>query len=181
MVWTRRRGVAVVVATAVVVWLTVVLQGSPPLSNAVTFSRDLAPILERSCVTCHRPDGVAPMSLVSDDDVRPWARAIRQRTSIGPHAGVMPPWYIEKDIGIQHYKDDPSLSDQEIALMGRWVDAGAPSGDLSKAPVPKAYDDSIWHIGTLDLIVRSNSGWLSGLRTPSPQNRSSRCSSVTAS
>jgi len=155
MVWTLRRRVAAVVATAALVWLTVVLHGSPQASTAVTFSQDIVPILQRSCVTCHRPNGVAPMSLVTYDDVRPWARAIRQRTSIGPHAGVMPPWYIEKDIGIQHYKDDPSLSDQEIALIGQWVDAGAPPGDLSKAPLPKAYDDAVWHIGTPDLIVRS--------------------------
>src|SRR5262249_13654154 len=74
----------------------------------VTFAKDIAPILQRSCQNCHRPDGVAPMSLVSYDDVRPWAKAIKQRTAIGPHRGVMPPWYIEKNIGIQKYKNDPS-------------------------------------------------------------------------
>src|SRR5215471_19074895 len=81
----------------------------------VTFAKDIAPILQRSCQNCHRPDGVAPMSLVTYEDVRPYARAIKQRTSIGPHAGVMPPWYVEKNIGIQKFKDDPSLSDDEIA------------------------------------------------------------------
>src|SRR5712691_875122 len=78
---------------------------------AAAFTRDIAPILQRSCQNCHRPDGVAPMSLVTFDEVRPYARAIKQRTSIGPHRGVMPPWYIEKNVGIQKYKNDPSLSD----------------------------------------------------------------------
>src|SRR6185437_11374965 len=82
-----------------------------PAAGPVTFTKDIAPILQRSCQNCHRPDGVAPMSLITYTDVRPWARAIKQRTGIGPHAGVMPPWYVEKNIGIQRYKDDPSLSD----------------------------------------------------------------------
>src|SRR5438105_6162527 len=95
----------------------------------VTFTRDIAPILQRSCQNCHRPDGVAPMSLVTYEEVRPYARAIKQRTSLGPHRGVMPPWYIEKNVGIQKYKNDPSLSDAEIAMVGKWVDAGAPQGN----------------------------------------------------
>src|SRR6187200_418670 len=74
----------------------------------VTFTRDIAPILQRSCQNCHRPDGVAPMSLVTYQEARPYARAMKTRTSIGPHQGVMPPWYIEKNIGIQGFKNDPS-------------------------------------------------------------------------
>src|SRR6266568_3227510 len=61
----------------------------------VTFTKDIAPILQRSCQQCHRPDGVAPMSLVSYEDVRPWARAMKVRTGLGPRAGVMPPWFVE--------------------------------------------------------------------------------------
>src|SRR5215469_2867273 len=91
-------------------------------ANEITFAKDIAPILQRSCQNCHRPDGVAPMSLVTYNEVRPWAKAIKQRTSVGPRAGVMPPWYIEKTIGIQHFKDDPSLSDEEIAKIGKWAD-----------------------------------------------------------
>jgi hypothetical protein len=85
----------------------------------VTYTRDIAPILRRSCENCHRAAGVAPMALSTYEEVRPWARAIKQRTGIGPHAGVMPPWYVERDIGIQHFKDDPSLSDREIAMIAR--------------------------------------------------------------
>ena len=71
----------------------------------VTYTKDIAPILQRSCENCHRADGVAPMSLSSYEEVRPWARAIKQRTGIGPHAGVMPPWYMEKNIGIKNVEE----------------------------------------------------------------------------
>ena len=128
-----------------------------PAGTEVTFARDVAPILQRSCENCHRPGGVAPMALVTYEQVRPWARAIKQRTGIGPHAGVMPPWYVEKNIGIQHFKDDPSLSAQEIAAIASWVDEGAPLGDPRDMPPAKLHDDeSGWHIGTPDLVVRTN-------------------------
>ena len=82
------------------------LAGQPTASDhpAVTFTKDIAPILQRSCQTCHRPDSVAPMSLLTYQQARPWARAMKMRTSLGPRAGVMPPWYVEKNIGIQRYK-----------------------------------------------------------------------------
>jgi hypothetical protein len=124
------------------------------VAGEVTFTRDIAPILQRSCQNCHRPDGVAPMSLITYEDVRPWARAIKTRTSIGPKAGVMPPWYIEKNVGIQKYKNDPSLSDLEIAKIAKWADSGAPRGNPADMPAAKSFagDDS-WAIGTPDLVV----------------------------
>src|SRR5918996_2150654 len=115
--------------------------------DQVTFAKHIAPILQRSCQNCHRPDGVAPMSLTTYEEARPWARAIKQRTGIGPKAGVMPPWYIEKNIGIQHYKDDPSLTDEEIAKIAKWVDSGAPLGDRSDMPPARVWaDDTAWRI-----------------------------------
>ena len=87
-----------------------------------TFNKDIAPILQRSCQQCHKPDSVAPMSLITYEQVRPWAKTIKRRTHMGPVAGVMPPWYIETDIGIQHYQYDPSLSEEELAKIARWVD-----------------------------------------------------------
>src|SRR6266567_2569034 len=121
----------------------------------VTFTRDTAPILQRSCENCHRPDGVAPMSLVTYEDVRPWARAIKQRTGIGPRAGVMPPWYVEKNIGIQKFHNDPSLSDDEVAMIAKWADSGAPRGNPADMPPAKTYPDGkAWAIGTPDLIVK---------------------------
>jgi len=121
-----------------------------------TFTKDIAPLLQRSCQNCHRPAGVAPMSLITYEDARPWARAIKQRTGIGPHAGVMPPWYIEKDIGIQEYKDDPSLSDVEVATIAKWADSGAPQGNPADLPPAKEFEDAnSWNIGTPDLIVKT--------------------------
>jgi mono/diheme cytochrome c family protein len=127
-----------------------------PRAAEVTFARDVAPILQRSCQNCHRPNGVAPMSLVTYEEVRPWARAIKTRTGIGPRAGVMPPWYVEKNIGIQHYKDDPSLSDDEVAIIARWADAGAPLGNPADMPPAKDWgDDTVWRIGKPDIIVKT--------------------------
>ena len=122
----------------------------------VTFTKDIAPILQRSCQQCHRPDGVAPMPLVTFEDVRPWARSIKLRTGRGPHAGVMPPWYVEKDLGVQHFKNDPSLSADEIAKIAAWADGGAPRGNPAELPAPPKFDDSDrWTIGEPDLVLKS--------------------------
>jgi mono/diheme cytochrome c family protein len=122
----------------------------------VTFSKQIAPILQRSCQNCHRPDGVAPMALTTYDEVRPWARAIKQRTGMGPRAGVMPPWYVEKNIGIQQFHNDPSLNDDEIAMIAKWADSGAPRGNPADMPPPKVWPDGkAWAIGTPDLVVKS--------------------------
>jgi hypothetical protein len=132
------------------------LRAQQPPSQEVTFTRDIAPILQRSCENCHRPNSVAPMSLQTYEEVRPWARAIKQRTGIGPHAGVMPPWYMEKNIGIQKFQNDPSLSDEEIARIARWADSGAPRGDPEDMPPPRKWEDTAkWAIGMPDLIVRT--------------------------
>src|SRR5438105_5993924 len=95
---------------------------STEASNDVTFTKDIAPILQRSCQRCHRPDSVAPMSLMTYEEVRPYARAIKQRTALrdAPYSrGVMPPWYLERNIGIQRVKDDLSLSDEELAKIAK--------------------------------------------------------------
>ena len=121
-----------------------------------TFSRDIAPILQRSCQKCHRPNSLAPMPLISYEEVRPWARAIKFRTGLRDKPGVMPPWYIEKNIGIQRFKDDWSLSDDEIATIARWADNGAPQGDPADMPEPPPFIDvDEWEIGAPDLIVSS--------------------------
>lgn len=125
--------------------------------EAVTFSADIAPVLQRSCVHCHRPNGVAPMSLVDYDDVRRYARSIARRTGVRDRMGAMPPWYVEKDIGIQHFKNDPSLSDEEIAMIAEWVATGAPEGDPSELPPPLEFDDSgAWQLGEPDVVVTTD-------------------------
>jgi len=152
-VWKVVLGLAVLGSTAAITQPLIAQSAVAP--RQVTYTKDIAPILQRSCENCHRADGVAPMALSTYDDVRPYARAIKQRTSIGPHAGVMPPWYVEKNIGIQEFQNDPSLSDDEIALIGKWVDAGAPRGNPADMPPPKVYPDGkSWTIGTPDLIVK---------------------------
>jgi hypothetical protein len=96
------------------------------------------------------------MSLVTYEEVRPWARAIAARTNMGPHAGVMPPWFVEKEIGIQRFKNDPSLSDEEIAAIAKWANNGAPRGNPADMPAPLSFDESDkWTIGEPDLVLKS--------------------------
>ena len=126
-------------------------QPAAPGDGGVTFARDIVPILQRSCQVCHRPGEMAPMSLVTYEEVRPWARSIRSRVV----AREMPPWHIDRHIGLQQFKDDPSLSDEEIALVARWVDGGAPRGDPADMPPPREFPDAAaWQIGEPDLVVR---------------------------
>ena len=122
----------------------------------VTFTKDIAPILQRSCQSCHRADGGAPMPLTTFAEVRPWARSIKLRTSIRDRMGAMPPFYLEKDLGIQEFKDDPSLSDEELAKIQAWADNGAPRGDPADMPPPVAFAHAAeWTIGEPDLVLRS--------------------------
>ena len=122
----------------------------------VTWTKDIAPILQRSCQQCHRPDGGAPMSLITYEDTRPWARSIKQRTGLRDKQEAMPPWYIEKDLGVQDYKGDRSLSDEQVAAIAAWVDSGAPRGNPADAPPPLVFADaSVWTIGEPDLILSS--------------------------
>ena len=139
-------------AVALLVASTASAQSAPA---SVTYTKDIAPVLQRSCENCHRPDGGAPMSLTTYEEVRPWARAIKQRTGMGPHAGVMPPWYMERNIGIQSFKNDPSVSDEEIAKIAKWADTGAARGNAADMPPPRKWEDAkTWTIGTPDLIVK---------------------------
>src|SRR6185295_19825683 len=109
---------------------------------------------QKHCQTCHRADSIAPMSLITYEEVRPWARSIKQRTGIGPRAGVMPPWFVEKTVGIQDYANDPSLTAEQIQTIARWVDNGAPRGNPADMPPPVSFTND-WKIGTPDLIVQS--------------------------
>jgi len=121
----------------------------------ITFTKDIAPILQRSCQSCHREAGVAPMPLTTYQDVRRYATRIKDRTAIRDRMGAMPPWYLEKDIGVQGFKDDPSLSDEELAKIQAWVDNGAPQGNPSDMPPPLEFPDHVgWQLGEPDLVVR---------------------------
>ncbi len=129
-------------------------QSTAAAQPTVTFSKDIAPILQRSCQGCHRPNSLAPMSLITYEDARPYAASIKRRTAIRSRQGTMPPWYIEKDLGIQHYKNDISLSDDDIAKIAAWVDHGTPRGNPADMPPPLKYaGGNAWTIGTPDLVV----------------------------
>ena len=122
-----------------------------------TFTRDVAPILQRSCQSCHRPGSIAPMSLLTYEEARPWARAIKDKVSRPDNdPDRMPPWFIEKAIGIQNFKEDISLSAEEIAVIAAWTDGGAPRGDPGDLPPPIEWPDGAdWTLGEPDLIVSS--------------------------
>src|ERR1700730_3334374 len=90
----------------------------------VTFTKEVAPILQQHCQECHRPNAIAPMPLLTYEEVRPWAKAIKDRVS----ARMMPPWFIDPNVGINKFKNDGGLSENEIATIVKWVDAGAPKG-----------------------------------------------------
>ena len=163
-VWTSSwTGVAaralLIVAVGIVVAVPVPAAGQTASAEPqVTFTKDIAPILQRSCQNCHRPNSLAPMSLITYEDVRPWARAIKARTARVGKSDVMPPWYIEKDIGIQEYKGDISLSAEEIATIATWTDSGSPRGNPADMPPPLMFADAdLWEIGEPDLIVSSPS------------------------
>src|SRR2546421_8457504 len=99
----------------------------PAKPEVITLSKDVAPILQKSCQNCHRPGSIAPMSLLTYEDARPWARSIKTKVA----AREMPPWHIDRNIGITRFKDDPSLTDAEIATIVGWADAGAPRGNAA--------------------------------------------------
>ena len=127
------------------------------LSNQpVTFTKDVAPIFQEKCQSCHRKGSMAPMSLVTYEESRPWAKAIRERVL----KRQMPPWHIDKSVGIQHFQNDISLSDQQIATIVRWVDSGAPQGDPKDMPAPKVWPNyDGWQLakefGQPDLVLKS--------------------------
>lgn len=116
-----------------------------------TFADDIAPIFYDSCVTCHRPGEIAPMSLISYQDARPWARSIKNKVE----TRAMPPWHLDQNIGVQEFLNDPSLSDDQIATIVKWVDSGAPQGNPANTPAPPEFAPAdAWQIGEPDLVVQ---------------------------
>ena len=110
-----------------------------------TFAKDVAPIFYDNCVTCHRPNHLAPMSLISYEDARPWARAVKSKVL----AGEMPPFFA--DTSVRAYKNDTSLTQHEIDTIAAWVDGGAPRGNDADLPEVPQFAEG-WSIGEPDLI-----------------------------
>jgi hypothetical protein len=130
--------------------------GSNPGDRPVTFAKDVAPILQARCQECHHKGSLAPMSLVTYEETRPWAKSIRQRVI----TRQMPPWHIDKTVGVQKFKNDISLSDEQINTLVRWVDSGAPMGDAKDMPAPVQWPvDTEWKaakdLGQPDLVIKS--------------------------
>src|ERR687897_751040 len=134
---------AVVVGALVVLGYAASLQvgAQQPLRDtappAVTFAKDVAPILQKNCQQCHSAGAIGPMSLTTYEQVRPWARAIKARVL----AGEMPPYRYDRTVGIQNLKYDLRLRDEEIMTIARWVDAGAPLGNPADMPPPVTFPD----------------------------------------
>ena len=123
-------------------------------SEEITFHKDIEPILQANCQGCHRPGGAGPMPMLTYEQVAPFAGLIEYKTGLRDQAGAMPPWYLEKDVGIQDFKDDMSLSEEEILAISTWARSGSPQGDPADAPDLLEWDDSVkWTLGEPDLIV----------------------------
>ena len=116
-------------------------------ASAPTFYRDVLPILAQHCQGCHRPDAIGPMSLVTYDQTRPWARAIQKAVRLK----TMPPWFADPHYG--HFSNDPSLTPRQIETLSSWSDANAPAGDPRDAPPPRQWAEG-WNIPQPDVVVR---------------------------
>jgi hypothetical protein len=151
---TQRKLQAAVVGMGAVL----VLAAPAAAAETPTFSKDVAPILQAKCQSCHQPNSIAPMSLMTFQEARPWARSMKERVS----SRQMPPWHIDKSVGIQSFKNDMSLSDEQIDTIVRWVDGGAPQGDPKDLPpaVPPVTTNE-WRgvtngFGPPDVVIKSS-------------------------
>ena len=131
-------------------------RATPDQSASVTFTKNVAPIFQAKCQVCHQPDSIAPMSLLTYADAKKHAAAIKTKVA----ERTMPPWHIDKNIGIRDFKNDRSLSDEQIQTIVKWVDAGAPQGDPKDMPPPVDFGDpASWQLakefGQPDLVITS--------------------------
>jgi len=151
---TQRKLQAAVVGMGAVL----VLAAPAAAAETPTFSKDVAPILQAKCQSCHQPNSIAPMSLMTFQEARPWARSMKERVS----SRQMPPWHIDKSVGIQSFKNDMSLSDEQIDTIVRWVEGGAPQGDPKDLPPAKPpITSNEWQgvlngYGAPDLVIKSS-------------------------
>jgi hypothetical protein len=124
-------------------WMSALLLGAGAFAaeNArapVTFNKDVLPILQQHCQSCHRPGNIAPMSFLSYESTRPWAKAMKAAVL----TRKMPPWFADPQYG--HYANDPSLSRADSDTIARWADGGAPQGDPKDAPAPIQWAANGW-------------------------------------
>lgn len=122
------------------------LAGAVSADEAPTFTKDVIPILQKRCQGCHRPGDIAPMSLLSYQETRPWAASIRENVL----KGTMPPWHADPRYGV--FSNDRRLTREEIDTLVRWVEGGAPEGDPGDLPPPVKLEES-WTIGRPDAVL----------------------------
>lgn len=120
---------------------------TPGTGSEVTFSKEVVRILQESCQSCHRPGGIAPMSFLTYDEVRPWAKSIRRVVL----ERTMPPWHADSEPG--RFLNDSSLTPEEIATLVAWVNRGAPQGDPQELP-PRRTFEAGWRLGAPDLVYQ---------------------------
>ncbi|HEY1340610.1 MAG TPA: cytochrome c [Bryobacteraceae bacterium] len=123
-----------------------ILAAADASTSSPTFAKDIAPIMNRRCVECHRQGEATPMAFTSYKEVRPWAKAIRERVL----TRAMPPWLADPHYG--SFRNDRRMSDEEIQKIVAWVDAGAPEGDAKQTPAPPNFDSG-WNIGKPDVVI----------------------------
>ena len=116
------------------------------VSSEPTFNKDVLPILQKNCQTCHRPGQIAPMSFLNYQSTRPWAKAMKLAVS----TGKMPPWFADPRYG--HFENDRTLPQSDIDTIMKWADASAPEGDAKDAPPPVQWPENGWRIKP-DIIV----------------------------
>ena len=139
--------VAFAMLASAVVWsgATVTAEQAAPAAAAPTFNKDIAPILYANCTSCHRPGEIAPMSLMTYKDARPWAKAIASKVA----DGTMPPWHADPRYGT--FVGERRLSDDQKSTLAKWVASGAPEGNAADLPAPPSYNDG-WNI-TPDVVL----------------------------
>ncbi|MBC7924343.1 MAG: thiol-disulfide isomerase [Bryobacteraceae bacterium] len=115
-------------------------------SGAVTFHKDVEPLLQKNCQGCHRPGEAAPMSFLTYNETRPWAKAMKEAVRLNR----MPPWFADPHVG--KFANDRSLTTADRETIVRWADAGAPEGDSADAPSKVVFTEG-WNIGTPDMVV----------------------------
>ena len=105
--------------------------------STVTFNKNVLPVFEKNCQSCHRPGEVAPMSLLSYADARPWAKSIKAAVV----TRKMPPWFADPAYG--HFANDRTLSQADIDTLVAWADNGAPEGDAKDKPAPLVFENGL--------------------------------------
>src|SRR5204863_3371883 len=109
-------------------------------NGAVTFNKDVLPVLQKNCQSCHRPGQIAPMSFLTYQDARPWAKAMKTAVV----TKKMPPWFADAQFG--HFANDRSLKPNEIETIAKWADTGAAEGNAKDAPPPVQWPKDGWDI-----------------------------------